>query len=180
MTAPGWEGILDEGERILWQGRPDTRITLRPANIAGMVFGIFFAGFALFWMVGVARAGGGAFWMFGLLHFSVGLAIIFAPILWDPYKRSRTWYTLTDRRAFIATDLPLQGKKLKSYPIDEDTLLEFTPGEPATVSFAQETRRGNNGRRYTVRIGFERIPDGERVYRLIRDIQRRHRRTEEG
>lgn len=179
MQAPGWEGILDEGERILWQGRPDTRLRLKPAGLVGMAFGVSFAGFALFWMIMAAQAGGG-FWMFGLLHFAIGLALALGPLIWDPFRRSRTWYTLTDRRAFIATDLPLQGKRLKSYPIDEDTLLEFTPGEPATVSFAQETRRGNNGRRHTVRIGFERIPDGERVYRLIRDIQRRHRRTEEG
>ena len=71
MTAPaGWEGILDTGETILWQGRPDGKIVLRPANTATFVFGLAFAGFALFWMIMASTAGGffwafGSFWAFG-------------------------------------------------------------------------------------------------------------------
>ncbi|HHL21691.1 MAG TPA: aspartate carbamoyltransferase catalytic subunit [Aliiroseovarius sp.] len=174
MAFSGWEGILDKDEEILWQGRPDTAIRIGPANIATMVFGLAFAGFALFWMI-MASAAGGAFWMFGLIHFTAGLGLAAGPILWGPFKRGRTWYTLTDRRAFIATDLPLKGKQLKSYPITDDTVLDFQPGAPASIHFARETRRGSKGRRYMVPVGFEFIDDGEEVYRLMRGIQRRDR-----
>ena len=178
MAFSGWEGILDKGEEILWQGRPDTAIRIGPANIATMVFGLAFAGFALFWMI-LASAAGGAFWMFGLIHFTVGLALAAGPILWGPFKRGRTWYTLTDRRAFIATDLPLRGKQLKSYPITDDTVLDFQPGALSSIHFAEEMRRGNKGRRYMVPIGFEYIREGDEVYRKMRDIQRQDRLSAE-
>ena len=29
-APPGWEGLLAEGENILWQGRPEPGLTLRP------------------------------------------------------------------------------------------------------------------------------------------------------
>jgi len=179
MDATGWEDILDKGEEIVWQGRPDGAVHFRPANIVPMLFGLAFAGFAVFWMVMASSAGGG-FWMFGLIHFSVGLSLALSPVFWGPFKRRRTWYTLTNRRAIIATDLPLKGRQLKSYPINDTTILNFTPGPLSSIMFSQETRRGNKGRRYTVDIGFEFITDGDEVYRLMRDIQRADRRAQEG
>ena len=43
MSVPGWEGILDKDETILWQGRPDGRFHVGGKGIAGGVFGLFFA-----------------------------------------------------------------------------------------------------------------------------------------
>lgn len=165
----GWESILDPGENIIWQGRPDGAITLRPRNIMLLIFGLFFAGFALFWMIMVAQAGGG-FWMFGLLHFAVGAGIVFAALFWGAYRRRRSWYTLTNTRAIIATDLPLIGKRLKSWPITAESVLDLQQGPPDTVNFAETIKRGKNGS-YRVSIGFERIEDGREVYRLMRDVQ---------
>jgi len=170
MNAPtGWEGILDPGENIIWQGRPDGAIILKARNIMSVIFGLFFAGFALFWMVMAASAGGG-FWMFGLIHFSVGVGIIFVAAFAGPYKRRNSWYTLTDRRAIIASDLPILGKKLQSWPITAASTLSLIQGPPDTVIFAEKTKRTKNGSRQ-VPIGFERIEDGREVYRMMRDIQ---------
>lgn len=176
-TTPGWEGILDPGEDIIWQGRPDGAVTLKARNVMMLVFGIFFAGFALFWMTMAAQSGGG-FWMFGLIHFSVGLGIIFAALFWGAYRRRRSWYTLTSNRALIATGLPLLGKKLESWPITADSVLELTQGPPDTVNFAEKTKNGNSGT-YQVPIGFERIDDGRKVFRMMRDIQARARAEKE-
>ncbi|HGG05419.1 MAG TPA: aspartate carbamoyltransferase catalytic subunit [Aliiroseovarius sp.] len=167
----GWESILDDDETILWQGRPSGAVRLKPGNIVGMLGGLGFAGFALFWMIMASKAGGG-FWMFGLIHFTVGLSIAFGAIFWNAFRRRFTWYTLTNKRAIIATDLPVKGRVLKSYPIRFNTVLEYEPGPPATIIFSEELRRGSKGRRYTVKIGFEQISDGDRVYRLMRDVQR--------
>jgi hypothetical protein len=174
LSAPaapaGWEGILDEGERILWQGRPDNKVTFKPGHIISVLFGAVFAGFALFWMIAASMAGGG-FWMFGLIHFTAGLAVMLGPIFWPPYARRHTWYTLTDHRAFIATDIPLQGRKLKSYEIGAKTPIDYRAGPPDTIYFAHEYQRTKNGSR-RVDIGFERIENGAEVMRLIREAQK--------
>lgn len=54
----GWEGILADGEEILWQGRPSINMSNNSRRIPAMIFGLFFAGFALFWMVLASQAGG--------------------------------------------------------------------------------------------------------------------------
>ncbi|MEX0302823.1 MAG: aspartate carbamoyltransferase catalytic subunit [Leisingera sp.] len=168
-STDSWAGILDDGEDIIWQGRPEGGISMRPFSIFEAVFGLFFAGFALFWMTQAAKAGG-SFWMFGLLHFSVGVGIVFHAVLWSAFVRRNSWYTLTNRRAFIATSLPLMGRRLKSYPLTGDTPLELVDGQPASVFFAERTKRGKNGS-YTVPVGFERIAEGREVYRMMREIQ---------
>lgn len=171
MKPPaGWEGILDEGEKILWQGRPDGRLSLHPHNWPAFIFGLFFAGFALLWMI-LAAAAGGVMWMFGLIHFSVGIGVGLGPNIWSAWRRRHAWYTLTNRRAFIATDTPLAGRRLATYPITADTRLALSDKAPATLSFASRTRRGKNGS-YEVPIGFERIYDAPEVYALMRNIQR--------
>ncbi len=172
MTVPaGWEGIFEKDEKILWQGRPDTAVHIGSRDIPRMAFGSVFAGFALFWMIGAAAAGGGNFWMFGLLHFSIGLLLAFGPIFWGPYRRRHTWYTLTNKHAYIATDLPVFGRKLKSYPVTRDMPLELEKSDFPTVYFAEEWKQRKNGS-YRHRIGFENIADGLTVYGLLRDIQR--------
>ena len=170
MSSPtGWEGILDDGETVLWQGRPNASFVFKARYIFTTLFGLTFAAFALFWMF-MARSAGGTIWMFGLIHFSAGIGLVIAPAFYSIWKRRHTWYTLTDRRAFIATDKPFSGRKLKSYPIDSDTTLDYTPGHYSTIYFAHEHRSGKNGTVHTP-VGFERIEDGKAVYELIRDIQ---------
>ncbi len=170
MTTPGWEGILDTDEEIVWQGRPGGKVVLRAGNIVTLLFGLFFAGFAAVWMLTASMAGG-FFWMFGLIHFFVGLSVAFGAIYWNAIKRRNSWYTLTNKRAFIASNMPLVGKKLKSYPITAATTLDFQDGDPASIFFATETRSTKNGTR-TVPVGFERIKDGRAVYKKFRDVQK--------
>lgn len=171
--AQGWDGILDPDEEILWQGRPDPAIVLKVDSIVMTVFGLFFAGFALFWMVMAAQAGG-FFWMFGLIHFAVGVGITFGAFLKKPLQNRRTWYSLSNKRAFIATDYPIRGRRLRSWPINGDTALSMDEGELSTITFATRAYR-HKGRNRTRNIGFERIADGPHVYRLMRDIQRAER-----
>ncbi|PHQ99199.1 MAG: aspartate carbamoyltransferase catalytic subunit [Marinosulfonomonas sp.] len=175
MSIPsGWEGILDEGEDIRWQGRPDGGVAWKLSNIPAVLFGLAFSGFALFWMVMAASAGGGM-WMFGMIHFAAGIGIGIGPVFWSAYRRRNTWYTLTNKRALIATNLPMRGRKLKSYPITKETPLEFSTGDPASITCATERRRSKNGS-YEVKIGFERIADGKQVYAQVyamsREIQK--------
>lgn len=179
MTAPaqpmptpaGWDGLLDPDEAILWQGRPDPGMAVDAGHLVMGLFGAAFAGFALFWMI-MAAQGGGWFWMFGLLHFAVGLGVMLGGPVGGALRRRRSWYTLTNRRAFIATDLPWQGRKLESWPITPEADLALTDhGTLSSITFAERpvrTRRGIG----TDRIGFDRITDGRQVLALMRAIQR--------
>lgn len=174
MSAPvaaGWEGILDPGEVILWQGRPDRALHIGFTHVLMFFFGLVFAGFALFWMA-MASAAAGLFWMFGLIHFSVGVAIMVGGPLVSLYKRRHCYYTLTDRRAFVASDSPLLGRSLQSYPIVAQSPVSLDEGRLSDVYFATRQVRVKNGSR-TVSIGFERIENGRQVLSLIRQVQRK-------
>lgn len=166
-NAPaGWEHILDEGEEIRWQGRPDGAVVWKVANFSTLLFGAAFSGFALFWMIMAAAAGGG-FWMFGLLHFFVGIVIGIGPVFWSALRRRKSWYTLTNKRAIIATDMPTRGRVLRSHQISKDTLLKIDEIDPASISMGSR----KNGRR-KAKISFERIADAKQVFALLRDIQK--------
>ena len=165
-----WEGLLDKDEQVIWQGRPDASFVATPSMFGVGAFSVFFTSFALFWMIGASQAGG-LFWMFGLIHFSAGLAMFVRTVFGPSFVRARTFYTLTRRRAFIAKDLPIFGRSLKSYPINANTTIEFKDGRLPSIIFATETRMGTKGQP-SRDIGFERIADGRNVLQLIRDIQR--------
>ena len=67
--------------------------------------------------------------------------------------------------------MPITGRKLKSYPITTETVLEFDARDPASIYFHSDYKRTKNGSR-EVRIGFERIAEGKHVYDLMRSVQR--------
>ncbi|WBU64340.1 aspartate carbamoyltransferase catalytic subunit [Paracoccus aerodenitrificans] len=157
----GWQGILDEGETILWQGQPDHRFRFEVENTGRLLFFVFFVGFAVFWMYMAAKADI-FFSLFGLIFVAVGSYNLLSLTIMPSYIRSRTWYTLTDRRAIVATDIPVQGRRLVSYPIDRGTPVEYMPGPPPSVLIG-----GNKD------TGFHYIDDAEHVMTLIRDIQKR-------
>ncbi|MDX8354248.1 aspartate carbamoyltransferase catalytic subunit [Cognatiyoonia sp. IB215182] len=166
----GWEGILDHDETIIWQGRPDGGFHLTPGMPFTIIFALFFSGFALFWMIMAARAGG-LFWTFGLIHFGVGLALLFGTTMGPSFVRRRTWYTLTNQPAFIAKNLPIAGRSLKSYPITSDMAITLTEGRKQSIYFASKRDR-NDDSAGDRKIGFEQISDARDVLKLIRAIQK--------
>ena len=165
-----WDGILATGERILWQGQPLPRVSFRGGHIMETLMGVFFMGFSLFWMK-MAMQAPGPFWMFGLLFFFIGLYNAFGKYFWAAFKRQHTWYTLTNQTAYIANDMPFASRSLKSYPINSDSVLEYLPGDAATIYFGSEIKKTNKSTR-KLKIGFEHLEDGNKVYDLLRQIQK--------
>lgn len=174
----GWDGILEPGETVLWQGRPGVRVSVRELEARRVGFGLIFAGFAVFWMISAARAGasgpmGAVFPLFGLPFLVLGLKLAGAGIFWDAFLRRRSWYTLTNRRAFIATDV-FGRRSLESWPITPETVIDFDDGPEGGLWFADRpaarwkvaTRTGRE------RIGFEQIDGVHEVLRLMRQVQR--------
>jgi hypothetical protein len=171
----GWEGILEEGEQILWQGAPDPRVVFTLSQIPEILFGLFFAGFALFWTV-MATYAGGIFGLFGLPFLAVGLMVIFKSNYLLAYLNRYTHYTLTSRRAIIATSYPYAKREMKSYPIDPKSELELTlQDELGSIVFHRKIWRSRNSSDHTKNIGFYRIQDARRVFSLMRQIQQEAR-----
>lgn len=190
-TPPGWEDILDPGERILWQGQPEASFDWVSLLRAATFQGLFMAGFALFWMgmaVWITRQGPGPdlfrwiFPLFGLFFLFKGLDLAFGSALRGYLRLRGAFYTLTDRHAFIATST--FGKRhLTRLPLGPGLIPALEEGDPGSVWLAPPAapttgwRASGAGGTYfglaagPVRDGFERIRDARRVYRLILDAQ---------
>lgn len=160
----GWQGILDDGEQILWQGRPSSRIDWLDGDWRSALMGLVMVAFALFWMFQAAKSGTGM-WLFGMLFLVIGLRSALSENVLPAYIRSRSWYTLTSRRAIVATDMPVRGRRLVSFPITAATPVVLEPGDPGSIFFgplALSERKGE---------GFLLIPEADKVMRIIRTIQ---------
>ena len=89
--------LLNADEKILWSGKPEKKAFVLPA-LASVPFGLFFLGFALFWMWGIPGGAPGFFGLFGLLFVAGGFAIISGPLIWQLLRHRNTEYLITDRR----------------------------------------------------------------------------------
>ena len=170
--ADGWDGILYPGETVLWQGQPDPRPDWSRWRLHDTIFGLAFAGFALFWMATAAGATGGpfmgiAFPLLGLPFLVLGLYRAGGRYLWDAWRRRHTWYTLTDQRAFIATDL-FGRRDLQAYPMTRTTVLDR---DGPHIWFATDFVRTGRGSRRR-KIGFSHLLDADRVFSLMAQVQR--------
>ena len=187
-TVPeGWEDILEDGETILWQNRPDGRVIWGEVFQFPSLFGLIFAGMAWGWLQGVRWISAGmtggtdgliVFEFVGALFMAVGAYMVIGRPIVGAFVRRRTWYTLTDRAAYLATDI-FGKRKLKRIGIDEMNLLVNSPVERDTIWLRREvtrnpyTRRTAQGRRHnrvqtsSQHFGFEHIDDVETVRALL-------------
>lgn len=175
-SREGWEGILAADEQIVWQGQPDPRLELEALKASQVIFGLATGGFAVFWSVMAAQSSDGGLTgillpLFGLFFVVVSFKRAGGHIFWDSYRRKRTWYTLTDRRAFVATQM-LGRKNLAFYPIDRETVIDFNGKDPGTIWFAYEYQRNKQGSSRK-KVGFEQIPDALRVHNKVVAVQNR-------
>ncbi len=163
-----WDHLLAADEEIIWQGAPKAKVRLEWESPAHPFFYLFFTGFSIFWMSGASQAGG-FLWTFGLLFFGVGMFNLVGIHFWKAFLRTREHYTLTNKRAFIASSA--FGKKLESYPITDTTQISLAEaGGTGDVYFAQKEKRGKNGATF-VKIGFSQIEDPRKVWALMCGLQ---------
>lgn len=116
---------LQSGESLCWAGLANPgRAALGALPVA--LFGIPFAGFALFWMSQAFRSthvmsksghnafasGFSVFPLFGLPFLLIGMAIVLAP-LWTFLKAKSTVYGVTNRRVIVISGS--KNRPVKSY-----------------------------------------------------------------
>ena len=172
MDGDDWAGILDPDEKVIWQGRPDGRFVLERRMLRPGLYGVGFAAFATIWLGLAVLAGAGIeFWGLGLLFIAVGLWITVHALFQPTFLRRRTWYTLTNRRAFVATDLPVFGRSLTSYPINRGVRIDRSDPDRPSVIFAAKKINSDDGARVEP-IGFERIVEAQHVFQLMQGIEK--------
>lgn len=170
MSAPGWESILEPGERVLWQGRPDGGLRFDGFDLGTTVFGLAAAGFAIFFFVqGLGAVGSGAlgflFPLAGLVFLGVGLNLAGGRFFLDAWRRRRTWYSLTSRRAFIATQL-FGRRRLREWRIDASTVVDLRDGPLQSVGFT-----GSRVAPAAARASFDGLADGRQVLALMEQVK---------
>lgn len=99
---PGLPDHLPKGERILWQGKPDTRMLVQRALHARKV-GIYF-GFVATWLAGEALLTGGGLALASGQAFSqvaIGTLAVLILLLFAWLMSRSTVYTITNRRVVV-------------------------------------------------------------------------------
>jgi hypothetical protein len=167
--AGSWEGILGEGEEIVWQGAPvqgvywelGRRETLMA--IAAAAGGITLVAFTL------GRSPEMANTVLVFLAWGVIAALVYHA--WSFWNRRRTFYTLTNQRAFIAT-WHFGVQTLRAYPIATMRPLRLEDTRPGHVWFDHDTvqrkdRSTGTWEEHIVEVGFLNLANPREVNDLL-------------
>lgn len=168
-----WDAILEDGEELLWQGRPDASVVWQKRHILPVVLGVGVAVLGIIWIFFVTQSNTYSVIM-GLILIGLGGFLGVAPPVLASMVRKASWYSLSNKRCFIAMNRKNIGRKLAAYRVDPEFELLFDGKDPGTIIFAIETRQPGNAA-YLVKISFDRIKDSQKVYQMMRDIQENKR-----
>ncbi len=162
MNEDFWTNVLEDGEQLLWTGKPKPRLSLRNFQLLGPFIGAF----------GTVIAGG------LLLSFndlpvsqSVILAVIIALVVlslvrglnrWTELTRTR--YALTNHRALFFR-LQKGETRVKAFPRSAETKPDIKPTNPPSVFFIRQ-ERGDNPT-LAAHLGFEYIDESDSLTALM-------------
>jgi hypothetical protein len=103
---------LSPAETVKWSGRPNPAVIFHLEDWAMIPFSLLWGGFAIFWLLGASGIWGvwahrpsPSFQWFGVIWGTpfvlVGQYMIWGRFVYSRWKKRRTYYALTDRRALI-------------------------------------------------------------------------------
>lgn len=128
MTTPvSLELISPEllpGEKVEWTGRPNPSVVFHKEDWFLVPFSLLWGGFAIFWLLGASgiwdswsKSSNNTFQYFGVIWGTpfviVGQYFIWGRFLYARWRKNRTYYVLTNRRALIARN-GLRGRSSSS------------------------------------------------------------------
>jgi hypothetical protein len=119
---PRFQSELLGGEHLLWTGQPDPRVIFERVDIFLVPFSLLWGGFALVWEAGVLGSGvfgeghrSAAPWFFalwGIPFVVIGLYFIAGRFFYKAWRKRRTYYALTNKRALILIES--RGRMLRA------------------------------------------------------------------
>lgn len=169
------------GERILWDGHPDTRQWLAAQDWYLIPFSLMWGGFAIFWEASVLSSPSARssviFPLWGIPFVLIGIYLIAGRFLVRHRIRKATSYAVTDRRVIEVTRSMFGGRRvntvwLASYPpvdkrIRPDGRGTLLIGQFPMGRFVLDPAWPGAGRMTSNGVVLADIPDAARVAALI-------------
>jgi hypothetical protein len=167
---------LAPGESVVWQGQP-APLGRVLATWQTFLFGIFWNGFWVFWLVGASGGFGhrdaegqafGRFAYFWAIPFMLAGASMLLSPLWAWWEAQRTLYVVTDRRAILIS-APLRRVTVQSFTGDRlaGVIRHEGPSGCGDLIFEREASQGSRGRTHYRDVGFFGLVDARAVHRLL-------------
>ena len=170
--------LLQTGERILWEGRPEVAAFSMRGAWYLVPFSLMWGGFALFWEYSVISSGAPWFFvLWGIPFVAVGLYMIFGRIYVARREAANTAYAITDQRVLIMggafrriltqldlRDLPMaqledQGRGLGTITFGGTMgMMRVPPGWPTMGMYGRPP-------------AFASIADAARVFQILQDAR---------
>ena len=111
------EPLLRQGERVLWQGRPERVKIIRKADFALIPFSFAWCGFALFWEYNAIVHGAPIFMaLFGVPFVIIGLYISVGRLIMRGIIMKRTAYVITTQKILRRQNTKIDMQNLDSLP----------------------------------------------------------------
>lgn len=188
-------------ESVLWTGRPLTRIILHKSDWFAIPFSLLWGGFAIFWEFSVAtdpQQGNpsvpapspahfhfdGFMILFGVPFVLFGLYAILGRFFYTAWRKSRTFYAVTDKRVLVLNTAPSRKLVDAFFPALTSVSLTTRSDGAGTVEFAPETSftswfgtNGRNGFQMDIDLGrliFYDVDNVRDVYQLIQAQRARY------
>jgi hypothetical protein len=131
---------LRDNEQLLWYGVPDQRVWFAPADTFLIPFSILWCGFAIFWESSVVAGGGPAFFAaWGIPFIAMGIYFVVGRFAYKRYRKGRTVYGITSRRALIIGPRTFADLPLRQQPV---TVRKTRDGRHASVQFGSPSDPG--------------------------------------
>ena len=186
ITDQVFSSELLPGETIQWSGQPNPSVIFHPEDKFVIPFTLLWGGFAIFWLVMASGIGDdkktlapfGLIW--GTPFVVVGQYVIWGRFVYTRWKKQRTYYALTDRRALVVfngfsgrssssayyDNLPITDKWVR-----HDGIGSISFGGPLTGEWRS---RGDTSPRP---LTFDDVHDADSVYRLVIQFQDQVRKS---
>jgi hypothetical protein len=194
-AADAIQSELTSGESFLWAALPNTSVIFHREDVFMIPFSLLWGGFAVFWEAGVSGYVGNAvkhsapstfMMLWGVPFVLIGQYFIWGRFLVAAWKKRRTYYAVTNRRA-IVVQRGWSRRVASAYLDSLPTLIkEGGTGGIGTLRFSPAASVWS-GRRNTLAAWdgmsfgdmpvFRDIEDVDLIYRLVADQRERLRET---
>jgi hypothetical protein len=145
---------LRDDEQLLWHGAPDASVWFTAEDVFLIPFSILWCVFAIFWESSVI--GGSApffFRLWGIPFVALGLYFVVGRFFYKSYRKRRTVYAITTRRAMVLGPRSFADLPLRDQPV---VIKRSRDSRHASVTFmgALLPGRATQRRRRGGRIGY--------------------------
>lgn len=161
-----WTEDLEEGEKLLWQGRPGIGIIFSAHHY------LFAAIITILSSVHYFYSNAREPYFTGIsLSYVILFLVLAGALLWPSIIRHHSRYAVTNKRALIAAQKPFHQTQITSYPAQDWTPLVLAGKAPSNLYFTSRKILALRAADRNVQVGFEQISNGNDVHKIMQDVQ---------